>query len=380
MKILYIGHIRIPTEKAHGFQIMKMCEAFAENGHEVECIVPFRKNLLQEDPFLYYGIAPRTNFFVRKIHVGDYDLYSGGAFMVAIKDMYYSLLFLISLRRLNFTHETLVYTRNATVAWWCGVFRSDTPVVYEAHGVPRWFFVQKYLLRRVSLVVAITNGIVEDYRAQGFAGKMIVEADAYDPHVWGNMKDKKTLREELGLPSDIRIVVYTGSFSLYAWKGIDVLISTAPLLPDDVLLVLVGGSPLEILRLKQSVDSNGVLFVPRVSRAEVAKYLCSADVLVLPNKKGDMMSERYTSPLKLFEYMASGTPIVASNLPSIREVLDEEHAFLVEPNSPAALAEGIKRALTHRELAEECAHRSKEKVSEHTWQLRAKRVVDAFAF
>ena len=65
MKILYIANIRLPTEKAHGIQIMKMCEAFAGLGHEIELVVPWRFNWIKTEPFEYYGV--KKNFKITKL-------------------------------------------------------------------------------------------------------------------------------------------------------------------------------------------------------------------------------------------------------------------------------------------------------------------------
>src|SRR3989344_3447312 len=70
MKLLYIANARIPTEKAHGLQIMKMCEAFASQSVEVELVVPRRVNSIKKDPFLFYAV--RNNFFVRKVWCIDF--------------------------------------------------------------------------------------------------------------------------------------------------------------------------------------------------------------------------------------------------------------------------------------------------------------------
>src|SRR5687768_11553111 len=69
MKIKYIANIRLPTEKAHGVQIMKMCEAFALAGADVELIVPRRRSIIHEDPFTYYGV--RKNFSITKLFTVD---------------------------------------------------------------------------------------------------------------------------------------------------------------------------------------------------------------------------------------------------------------------------------------------------------------------
>ncbi len=70
MRIYYVANARIPTEKAHGIQIMSMCEAFASLGHEVTLVVPKRKNTLTDDPFLYNGVA--KNFSIEQIATLDF--------------------------------------------------------------------------------------------------------------------------------------------------------------------------------------------------------------------------------------------------------------------------------------------------------------------
>jgi glycosyltransferase involved in cell wall biosynthesis len=117
-----------------------------------------------------------------------------------------------------------------------------------------------------------------------------------------------------------------------------------------------------------------VEFVGMVEPSRVSGLLAKGDVLVLPSV-GAGPAVNYTSPLKLFEYMAAGKPIVASNLPSIREVLrDGENAVLVEPGSPTALTSGLRRVLEDRKLAERIASRAFDEVAEHSWDCRAERV------
>ena len=102
----------------------------------------------------------------------------------------------------------------------------------------------------------------------------------------------------------------------------------------------------------------------------------AADALVLPNKKEEKISELYTSPLKLFEYMASGRPIIASDLPSLREVLDENSAVFFESGDSSQLAESIKNILNNENLGRSISSRAFEKVKNHTWENRAKKILD----
>ena len=87
------------------------------------------------------------------------------------------------------------------------------------------------------------------------------------------------------------------------------------------------------------------------------------------------MSEKHTSPLKLFEYMASGRPIVASDLLSLREILTEQEAIFFKPDDPLDLALKIKEILVNQSLAEQISQNAREKVQNYTWQNRAHRAL-----
>ena len=170
---------------------------------------------------------------------------------------------------------------------------------------------------------------------------------------------------------------------LYPWKGVDVLLRALALVPD-VRGIIVGGHPAEgdLARLKAlAVEleiADRVSFSGFVNRREVASSLDRADVLVMPHT-ATSVSERYASPLKLFEYMARGKPIVASDLLSVREVVQNDtSACLVPPGDPAALAEGIRRVLDDRGLAERIARTAFEEAKAYSWERRAERLEGLF--
>lgn len=110
--------------------------------------------------------------------------------------------------------------------------------------------------------------------------------------------------------------------------------------------------------------------------ATVPLYLRAADLLVIPNSAKDADSARFTSPMKLYEYMASGTPILASNVPSLREALTEETALFVTPDDAAALARGVSESLAHPDEALSRARKAQEAARSHTWQERARRILE----
>ena len=170
---------------------------------------------------------------------------------------------------------------------------------------------------------------------------------------------------------------------LYPWKGVDLVITVVASLPG-VHGLIVGGHEAEpdLARLKalavERGSANRIVFTGMLSPRDARRRLADADVLVLPNP-ASAISNRFTSPLKLFDYMASGRPIVASNLPAIREILrDTENAVLVEPGNPDALAAGIRRLRDDPAFGSRLADRALEDVKLYTWDARARRLEGLF--
>jgi glycosyltransferase involved in cell wall biosynthesis len=178
------------------------------------------------------------------------------------------------------------------------------------------------------------------------------------------------------------VVAYAGH--LYAWKGVDVLLHALALLPEASGLI-IGGHAAEpdLDRVKRLAKELGirdrVTFSGMIEPGQVAERLASARILVLPNP-ASAISTRFTSPLKLFEYMAAARAIVASDLPSIREVLtDNENALLVKPGDAAAMAEAIRRVINDRDFAQGLARNAFRDVAQYTWARRAERLEKLFA-
>jgi glycosyltransferase involved in cell wall biosynthesis len=144
-------------------------------------------------------------------------------------------------------------------------------------------------------------------------------------------------------------------------------------------LHLVGGSEERIQNLREKAAQLGVgeriFFHGQVPPREVRAYLADAAVAVLPLSQ-DLISASFTSPLKLFEYMAARVPIVASDLPSTREVLASgKNALLVPANDPRALGEGLRKLLEDRPFADSLARKAYDDVKEYTWAKRAQKIV-----
>lgn len=234
--------------------------------------------------------------------------------------------------------------------------------------------------RRLGRLVCITQGLADEYLSHGIAeDRVLVAPDAVDLSRFESMPTRDDARLALGIPRDAVVVAYTGH--LYRWKGAHILAEASRLLPPNYLVYLVGGTDEDLAAMRRFLADRGlgrVRLVGQVPPGRVIPYLAAADVLALPNTGADAVSSRYTSPMKLFEYMAARRPIVASRLPSLQEVLrDGENALLVAPDDPPALAEAILRTISSLELASRLTEQAWTDVQHRTWLARA-RVVTAF--
>jgi glycosyltransferase involved in cell wall biosynthesis len=208
----------------------------------------------------------------------------------------------------------------------------------------------------------------EDLIALGVdAEKITVEHDAYDPALFDQLPDKAIARAELELEPERPVVVYTGG--LLVWKGVDVLVDAARALPE-VQFLIAGGMPGDVERARAHAEGlSNVRIDGFQAPVRVPLYLAAADLAVLPNRSQPEISAKYTSPLKAFEYMASGLPIVASDLPSLREVLGEDSLTrFAHADDPVALGASIAEAL-------EGNHERLPRGRDFSWSARAVRVL-----
>jgi glycosyltransferase involved in cell wall biosynthesis len=205
----------------------------------------------------------------------------------------------------------------------------------------------------------------------------MIAADAVDPARFSNLPGRLEARRETRLPEGSRIVCYAGH--LYGWKGVRTLALASRHLPEGYLVCVVGGTEEDLVGFRRFLKVeklDRVLAAGHVPPDRVPAYLAAADVLALPNSAGSETSARFTSPMKLFEYMAAGRPIVASRLPSLQEVLrDGENALLVEPDDPVALARGLAAVAEDGEMARRLAETARAEVQGRTWDSRAKAIL-----
>jgi len=391
VRILYLADIRFPLERANGIQSMATCHALAGRGHEVTLVVRPDSHTPPRDPFAFYGVARLPGLHVEVAPItGPVAARRAGYVTFAIG------------RAMGRARQDLIFTRDLGLASLLLRIPAPlrAPVVYEAHGIA------------ADVAAALPELLTGAPAASPAKLERLARRDA---HVWKSADGYVTITSALanaltsrfGERSRIAVVPdgahaaeyavvpsanaaadkpftigYAGH--LYPWKGVDLVIEAVAALPDTRGLI-VGGHEKEpdLARVKafaaQLNCSLRVTFTGLIPPAAVAARLRDADVLTLPNPASAISSE-FTSPLKLFEYMAAGRPIVASDLPSLREVLrHEQNALLVEPGNPQALVAAIARIKDDPELGRRLAAQAVQDVREFTWARRAERLEAFFA-
>lgn len=366
MKIAYIANIRIPTEKAHGLQIVKTCEALASAGEEVVLVVPRRRNVLKADPFSFYQI--RSNFKI--IKVSCIDIVNWGRAGFWLESISFGLAVLI---RTWSWSDVIFFSRDELILFLLAIKKRK--LFWEVHD-GRSNQLIKGTLSQLKGVVAITSSLKKYYQDKGFPeNKIIISSDAVDLNEFSLTISQEEARHRLNLPIDKKLIIYTGH--LYRWKGVDILAEASKILPQYQFL-FVGGTKIDIEKFRTHYQSANLSILGYYPHSDIPYFLKAADLLVLPNSGQEDISRFYTSPMKLFEYLASGTPIIASSLPSLKEILDETNSKLIKPDDPEALAKAIDEILTDNVLAEKLGKQAALDAQKYSWDNRAKSLINFF--
>lgn len=366
MRIAYLHGGSIPSVYANGIHVMRMCDAFTEAGHDVT-LYALPGTHPADDAHAYYGT--RHRFPIREVTAAD----GYRARAAHVRDLL-----------LHDTAPDLIYGRDA----YCLALAPDiAPLVYETHLLwddPDVCRAEDELLARPTLarVVVITHALARDFR-QAHEGRaippVIVAPDCADPPA-----PDGTPAPELPGRRGVSRVGYVGH--LYPGRGIDLILDLAARLPG-VDFHLVGGTPEDVARWQAPCRLANVHFHGHRPPGAVRAYHPLFDVVLAPYQDkvyaagGLAETSRWASPMKLFEYLAHGRAIVASDLPVLREVLrDRVNCLLRPPGDTDAWEDAITELLTDTALGRALGDEGRRQVLDrYTWRRRADEVIAGLA-
>lgn len=373
MRLLYQSLSYVPSRRASAVHVMKMCAALARAGHEVQLatkLAPSRQEPDIEDDHAYYGVA--RSFEIRKL---PRPTWKGGG----IVHLWHSRRLAIESRPLD-----LIYSRDLAAA--VASARLSIPLVFEAHGPPtgswsRAFYRRLFAsanLRRLVVISEALKRLFEKSELLPSGLEVVVAHDAADP-----FPETATNQDELPArlaDSKRHRVGYVGH--LYAGRGVELMIALASLMPDHDFH-LVGGSVADLERWRGSAVPENLNLHGFVSPSRIPQFYRAFDVLLAPYQRrvlvasGRTDTSAWMSPMKVFEYMAAGRPIVASDLPVLKEVLRHgENALLVPPDAVEEWREAVEAVTSTPALAGGLARSARDDFfRHHTWDSRVAKVL-----
>ncbi len=369
MKILYISKSIIPSRTANSIHVMKMCQALSDNGHNVVLLAPDVKKKYEKEIdniYEYYGV--RKNFEIKKLWHPDNI---AGALLYTLAIFFY----LTVNKKFN-----LVYGRFLHGCYIAALLKKK--VIFETHEIIfkkknhklvvfKKLIKNKYFKKLIVISQALKN-IYLDNRCLN-ESMIQVAHDGSDEVINFNSKI-----ELLGSKDQLK-VGYVGH--LYKGRGIDTIIKCAREI-NDMTFHIVGGLNKDIEYWKnyiKSLNLSNIFFYGFVSPKETLKYRNAFDIVLAPYEKrvsveglGD--TSKFMSPLKIIEYMSHKKPIIVSDLPVIREVLNEKNSILVECEDINLWINSIKK-LKNKKIRESIGNQALIDFSNYSWKNRALLVI-----
>lgn len=383
MKVFCLNNTGITDRKANSIARREMARGFSKLS-DVECV------------YLYYLSSEKSNnrkIFSKKDGIKLCPIFI--PFYKSEQDSkgYLSLIYrLVIVNRLITAYflylllfkvegEDLVYIRGEQpgLAGYLASMLRDITYVFEKHnfefGNNRLKdFEYKRIFENSSLNVTVSRYTAENWINEGLDDEKIkvlpsgVNLEKFDI-------EKSDVN--IGRAKNKFAVVYTGH--LYERKGIDTLIETAKILEDEEFeFFIIGGLERDIKKYKDQIaqqDISNVKILGHKAHEEIPKYLQAGDILLLPNKPYNRVSNLHTSPIKLGEYLASGKPILASNLPSIRQVVSEEECFFFEPDNARDLSKKLILIKSNYSQLQKKTESAKRLAKNYSWIERCEKIL-----
>ncbi|HEY5730824.1 MAG TPA: glycosyltransferase [Anaerolineales bacterium] len=378
MRIVAIAGSQIPSDTANSIQVMKVCNALVQLGHDLTLIVPGERQyssgtMLQianrkseiVDLKFHYGL--RTEFHIEWLPTSNRRLFPWKAFQHAR----------------NFK-PNLIYSWPIQSAVFALLYK--IPAVFEVHNEPTGLFGPVWLrafakFRGRKRLASITQALIDllDHRhnIRFKADEVVIAPNGVDLDRFASLPDPVTARQQLTLPSALTVMC-TGH--LYAGRGADLFLALAKEIPQ-AHFVWVGGKPGDVETWKARTLSDNVTLTGFIPNQDLPFYQSAADVLLMPYSRsimgssGTADSANVASPMKMFEYMAAGRAIVTADLPVIREVLNEQSAVFCEPDDLGKWKLGVEKLLADEQRRVALGNQARENVEGYTWLARAERIM-----
>jgi glycosyltransferase involved in cell wall biosynthesis len=354
-KLLYVHNGDFPSTAANRMQVINMCEAFTSNKVDTTLLA------FGEDPshiYQFYNIKDRFKIVLLRFQ----------------KNYYSRTLSLFKQFRKMSNEFDNIFTRDLIFAYLVKKFYPQKKVIYELHDFsngPAWKFMFRRAFDKMDHIVVISSGIKDDMVSNGYETRKIsILPDAVNIRRFDIKITKKDARKKLNLPKDKKIISYVGSTDYE--RDLPTLIKASKQFPDVLFLIYGNKKPYLIEAVKDLVN------VKLMGYTTSAELVYKASDILFSGYTNMIKTIRYMSPLKIFEYMVSKTPIVVADFPRIRDILDEKDAALYCSEDSDDLVNKIALLLKSKEMQSRFSKSSFKKVQSLTWVNRAKKIWELY--
>ncbi len=301
--------------------------------------------------------------------------------------------YVLAWRYLKFIKEKkiyYVYCREARLLFFLILYNKlfyyqKLKFIYEIHSLLERDLTDKIIDKILSIFVNkfifVTKNLYKIYLKKYSVNqeKVIIAPDSVDLAIFDIDLSMEEAREKLNLPENKKIIGFCGKFKTMGMdKGINGILQALSMLDKEIFFIAIGGSKENIDYYQKQAAKlqvlNKVMLIGYVDQKILAIYQKAFDVLLMPFPYNQHYAY-YMSPLKMFEYMASKRPIIATDLPSIREVLNKDNAVLVKPDNLKDLVYGIKKVLDNNGLVKGIAKQAFSDVQDYTWEKRVEKII-----
>lgn len=366
LRIAYAAQVPIPSHRAYAVHAMHMCQAFAQLGHDVT-LYGMPTSIEVTDAHGYYGMSP--SFRLITIAMSQLRGLAGPVFGRAIVR-----------HALKSGLPDLFYSRHIYAAAFAR--KAGLPVIYEVHmpvsnAAHHWLLRRmlrdKHCFRLVAITDALRKRYLNDFPELQRNDVLIAHDGAVLPSVL--QSSAIDIRQ-----SDDITAGYVGN--LFPGKGMELIAEIAAQAPD-IPFHIVGGRPEDLDYWRPRIREKNLTFHGQVPHGDLPPFFGMMDILLLPLQQqvspdggsGDIAN--WTSPMKMFEYMAQGKPIIASDLPVLQEVLEDGgNALIVRGDDLNAWIDSIRLLIADEALRSRLGAKARQDLEDHfTWNTRAQRIL-----
>jgi|GEM_PF-3462156 glycosyltransferase involved in cell wall biosynthesis len=360
MKLYYIIYQDFIKERASNVQISNTTNFLYKAGLDINLIFPYKFELPSR-----YNILSKVNFLFDK----KFDNFN------KFNILKFSVRFFSFLKKTK-DRDHAVYFRHVVllpVMLFIKIFLPSTKIIYEIHREVNDNFgkyCEKKLIKKGIKVITISESLKTLYLSKYKdlqTDQVKVVHDAVDLEKFDINIDKNDAQHKIGIASDKPIVMYIGS--LWVVKGVDILLAAAKKLPE-YNFYFIGKEHKDFTKLKEQYKNiDNIFIVGPVDHKQVPTCQKAADLLVIPHPKNDLSQ----SPMKLFEYLASGVPILSSDLDNIKEILSDDFLFF-KPEDVDDLKNKIRFHFDNKEKYISLAQKNIDIAKQYSWQNRSQMI------